>query len=200
MANEAGELGVPRVYARAILDLAAAGGGEDDLLGELDDLARLIAGDGELATFFATPLVEEQARSEAIETIFRGRASDLLADALQVINRKGRLALLPAIADAYRGELRRLRGRVDARVTTAVPLSQAQRESLQAALARFSGKAADLVEKVDPGILGGLVVEVGGEKIDSSLSNQLHDAGVMLAGRAAQELHRGGSLADAAAD
>lgn len=198
MANDGADLGVPRVYARAMLDLAAAGGSEEELLGEMEGLARLVAEDAELATFLASPLVEEQARAATIEKIFRGHASDLLTDSLEVINRKGRLALLPAIADAYRAELRRMRGRVDARVTTAVPLTAAQKKSLAAALASFTGLAPDLVERVDPSILGGLVVEVGGEKIDSSLSNQLHDAGELLAQRGVQELHRGGSLADAA--
>jgi F-type H+-transporting ATPase subunit delta len=198
MANDGGDLGVPRVYAKAMLDLAVAAGSEEELLGELTGLAGLVAEDPELASFLASPLIEEQPRAAAIEKIFRGRASDLLVDALEVINHKGRLALLPAIAGAYRGELRRLRGLVDVRVTTAVPLSPALRASLAEALARFTGKKPELVENVDPAILGGLVVEVGGEKIDSSLSNQLHDAGVMLAQRAAQELHRGGSLVDAA--
>ena len=79
-------------------------------------------------------------------------------------------------------------------MTTAVPLTPALRAGLAEALAKFTGKTPDLIERVDPAILGGLVVEVGGEKIDSSLSNQLHDAGLMLAQRAAQELHhRGGS-------
>jgi F-type H+-transporting ATPase subunit delta len=198
MANDGGDLGVPRVYAKAMLDLAAAAGREEDLLGELTDLARLVAADPELASFLASPLIEEQPRAAAIEKIFRGRASDLLADSLQVINHKGRLALLPAIAEAYSGEFRRLRGLVDVRVTTAVPLSPALRASLAEALAKFTGKKPELVEKVDPAILGGLVVEVGGEKIDSSLSNQLHDAGLILAQRAARELHGGGSLVEAA--
>jgi F-type H+-transporting ATPase subunit delta len=198
MANDGGDLGVPRVYAKAMLDLAAADGREEELLGELEDLARVIAADSDLASFLGSPLIEEKPRAAAIEKIFRGRASDLLTDSLEVINRKGRMALLPAIAEAYRGEFRRLRGRVDARVTTAVPLTPALRAGLAEALARFTGKTPDLIERVDPAILGGLVVEVGGEKIDSSLSNQLHDAGLMLAQRAAQELHRGGSLATAA--
>lgn len=195
MANvDSRETGVARVYAKAMLDLAAAQGQEDALLEELHELGRAIAADSELATFLASPLVSSEARAEVLEKVFRRRASDLLVDSLEVINRKGRLALLPAIAAAYRDEYRELRGQVDARVTTAVPLNEAQRGSLAAAIAKFTGKRPELIERVDPSILGGLMVEVAGEKIDSSLATRLHDVGVALAQRAAQELHAGARL------
>jgi F-type H+-transporting ATPase subunit delta len=79
-------------------------------------------------------------------------------------------------------------------VTTAVPLSEAQRASLSKVFARFTGKQPELVERVDPSILGGLVVEVAGEKIDTSLAARLHDVGTDLAQRAAEELHGGKRL------
>jgi F-type H+-transporting ATPase subunit delta len=185
--------GVARVYARAMLELAAAEGEgkEDELLAELEELGSAIAGDAELATFLSSPLVAEQARAEVLEKVFRGHASDLLVDSLEVINHKGRLGLLPPIIEAYRGEYRELRGLVDAHVTTAVPLAPAQRTRLAKALAGFTGKQPELIERVDPAILGGLVVEVAGEKIDGSLATRLRDVGEALAQRAAQELHRG---------
>jgi F-type H+-transporting ATPase subunit delta len=192
MANVAGrDQGVARIYARAMLDLAAEQGQAEELLDDLQELGRAIAADPELATFLASPLVNEQARAEVVEKVFRRRASDLLVDALEVINHKGRLGLLPAIADAYRGEYRELRGLVDAAVVTAVPLSAKQRTRLAEAVARLTGKQPELTERVDPSILGGLVVEVAGEKYDSSVATQLHDVGTLLEQRAAQELHRG---------
>jgi len=195
MANvDSREAGVAAVYARAMLELAAAQGQEDELLAELHDLSRTVEDDAELATFLASPLVSGEARAEVLEKVFRRRASDLLVDSLEVINRKGRLGLLPAIAAAYRGEYRELRGLVDVRVTTAVPLNEAQRASLSRAAARFTGKQPQLIERVDPTILGGLVVEVAGEKVDSSLATQLRDVGTALAQRAAQELHGGARL------
>jgi F-type H+-transporting ATPase subunit delta len=197
MANDySREAGVARVYARAMLDLAAAQGQEDELLAELQALGEAVAGDPELAAFLASPLVSGEARAEVLEKVFRRRASDLLVDALEVINLKGRLGLLPAIVEAFRGEYRELRGLVDVRVTSAVPLSQAQRTSLAAALAKLTGKQPELIERVDPSILGGLVVEVAGEKSDSSLSSRLRDVAMHLAQRAALELHRGARLVE----
>nr|MDP9122938.1 F0F1 ATP synthase subunit delta [Acidobacteriota bacterium] len=103
------ELGVGRVYARAILDLAESQGAAESLLGELTDLAAYAAGNPEFESFLTSPLIEDGARVDVLEKIFRGRASDLLVDALQVVNRKGRIGLLRAIAQAYRQEYRALR-------------------------------------------------------------------------------------------
>ena len=66
--------------------------------------------------------------------------------------------------------------------------------SLSKAIAKFTGKQPQLIERVDPSILGGLVVEVAGEKIDTSMATQLHDVEAALAQRAAQELHGGKRL------
>jgi F-type H+-transporting ATPase subunit delta len=190
------DLRLPRVYAKAMLDLAVAQNQADDLLGELSDLARTVAGDPGLATFLASPLVTQRQRGQVLEKVFRGRGSDLLVDSLEVINQKGRLDLLVEIAEAYRREYRELRGLVDARVTTAVPLAAAQRQDLVAAIAGFTGKRPDLIERVDPAILGGIVIEVAGEKIDSSLATRLQDVGALLAARAAKEIHGGASMVE----
>jgi F0F1-type ATP synthase delta subunit len=136
-------------------------------------------------------MVDDKARAKVIETVFRGRASDLLTDSLQVINRKGRLGALPAIAEAYRREYRDRRGLVEATVRTAVPLPPALRERLVAEVGRLSGKTAQLVERVDPGILGGLVVEFAGEKIDASVASRLSGLGKALFARASAEIHSG---------
>lgn len=190
------DLKLPRIYAKALLDLAVAQNQADDLLAELSDLSRTIAGNPELAAFLGSPLVSRLQRAQVLEKIFRGRASDLLTDSLLVINQKDRLDQLEGIAEAYRREYRVLHGLVDARVTTAVPLAAAQRQNLVAAIARFTGKRPDLIERVDPSILGGVVIEVAGEKIDSSLATQLHDVGSMLAARAVREIHGGASMVE----
>jgi F-type H+-transporting ATPase subunit delta len=123
--------------------------------------------------------------------LFRGQASDLLLDSLQVINRKGRLGQLRAIAESYRIALRDLRGWVDVHVRTAVPLDAAQRTRLQDVLAASTGKKPTLVERLDPSLLGGMVVEVAGKKFDASVASRLHDLSEALLARASREIHSG---------
>lgn len=184
-------LGLGRLYAQAILDLADEQGQADELLEELTELARFLESHPELGELFGSPLVEEEARARTIEKIFRGRASDLLVDALQVINRKGRLGSLRAIAEAYRQELRDRRGMVDAVVRTAVPLTEDLRSRLTDSLARHTGKKPTLIEKIDPSLIGGMIVEVAGTKIDTSVASRLKGLGAALERRASEEIHRG---------
>jgi F-type H+-transporting ATPase subunit delta len=186
------ELGVARVYGQSMLELAEAQGQGDELLEELTELAGLVDRTPELAGFLASPVVDARARQEMLEKALRGRGSDLLVDSLQVINRHGRLGLLPAIAATYRAAQRQLRGVVDARVVTAVPLTAEQRAAVTAAVARFTGRRPELSEEIDPAVLGGMVVEVEGKKIDTSLSGHLRSFAARLGERAA--LHLPGGL------
>jgi|SRR6476469_9438159 len=183
--------GVAQGYAEALLVLAEERGVADQVLEELGGLADLASRDRAFATFLSSPLVEPAARARTFEKLLRGRASDLLVDALQVVNRKGRLALLPEIANGYRQAHRRLRGRVQVFVQSAVPLTDPLRAKLREAAARFTGKTPELVESVDPGLLGGMVVRVGDERIDSSVKSRLRDLSGALLRRASQEVQSG---------
>jgi F-type H+-transporting ATPase subunit delta len=185
------DLAVGRLYAEAMLALGEERGQSDALLEELQELVASLDQNPQLAHFLASPLVDEEGRTRVIEELFRGRASDLLVDSLQVINRKGRLGQIRAIAEAYRAAHRDLRGWVDAKVRTAVPLSAALRSRLADSIAAFSGKKPSLIEKIDPSLIGGMVVEVAGKKIDASVASRLRDLSAALQARATREMHSG---------
>lgn len=184
------QMALARVYSKAMLSLAEEQGEADELLAELQELVKSLDQNPELEQLLSSPLVEVEDRAAVLEKLFRSRASDLLVDSLQVVNRKGRLGVLRAIAEGYRVEHRDLRGIADASVRTAVPLTDAQRGQVREAVARFTGKQAHLFEKVDPAILGGIVIEVDGRKIDGSVASRLRELGQALEQRASQEIVR----------
>jgi F-type H+-transporting ATPase subunit delta len=182
---------IGRLYAEAILHVAEEKAQAEELLEELNGLVEYLDGNPELDRFLASPMVEAEPREKVIEQAFRGRASDLLLDSLLVVNRKGRLGALRAIAAAYRAELRDVRGWVDVNVRTAVPLTADLRQRLEQTLATATGRKPTLIEKVDPAVIGGLVVEVEGRKIDASVASRLHDLSAALLARASREIHSG---------
>lgn len=186
------DLQVGRLYAEAILALAESKGQADALLDELQELVDFLDQNPKVEHFLSSAMVDEEARSRMIESLFRGKASDLLADALQVINRKGRLGSLRAIAAAYRTAFRGLRGWMDVHVRTAVPLSDALRKRLVDTLAASTSRRPMLIEKVDPSMIGGLVIEIEGRKFDASVASRLKDLSAALLSRASREIHRGG--------
>lgn len=185
------QLAIASVYSRALLALARERGEEDALLDELTQVADYLARTPAFADFLGSPLIDGDARQQVIEKAFRGRASDLLVDGLQVLNRKGRLGLLAAVAEAYRSQLREQKGIVDVHVRTAVPLSPALRQQLEAAARHFTGRTPLLIEQVDPALVGGLVVQVGDRKMDSSIASRLHEISRRFDERGSQEIYRG---------
>jgi F-type H+-transporting ATPase subunit delta len=187
------DLAVGRLYAEAMLGLAEEQGAGDALLEELKELVDFLDRNPKVGHFLASQMVDEEGRARMIEDLFRGNASDLLVDSLQVINRKGRLGQLRAVAESYRIAHRDRRGWVDVHVRTAVPLDDALRARLKDAMAASTGKKPVLVERIDPSLIGGLVVEVEGKKFDASVASRLHDLSDALLARASREIHRGGA-------
>lgn len=182
------ELAISRVYADSILELAQKQGDVDILQHELDELARHAEADSEFGAFLQSPTIDVDQRRLAIDKLFRGKCTDLLVDSLQVMNRKGRLSLVPALALSYRQVREELQGRVQVQVRSAMPLSDAHREALKAVVREQSGKEPDLVETLDAGILGGLIVQVGDKKLDSSVIRKLETLTSRLLERASKEI------------
>ncbi len=183
------ELAVARVYAESLLALAEERDAGDRVLEELRGLVALQDRDPDLERFFSSPLVAQDARSRTIDKTLQDEVSPLVVDALQVMNGKGRLGLLRALAVAYRQALDEKRGRVDVAVTSAVPLTDSNREKLRETLARVTGRQVRLAETVDSETLGGLIVSVGDRKIDYSLASDLRRLNDQLLDRATREIH-----------
>lgn len=182
------EFAIARVYSRALLSLAEEQAQADEVLEELRWLDEYVNTDESFGHFVSSPMIDEDARAQSLEKMFRGRLSDVMVDALQVINRKGRMALLPTIAEAYRQDHRDLRGRVDVHVTTAMPLDAGVRQRLTDAAAGYSGQKPILHEVVDPSLIGGIVLRIGDEKVDASVKNEVNRYQKMLLDLAAREI------------
>lgn len=191
MAGNEKESALARIYANAMLDLAEKNGQADELRDELQALARLLKDRPELNTFFSSPMIDSKKRAVSLEKIFRGKIGDLLLDSLQVLNRKDRLNITTSVVEEYRLAHEALRGIVDVHVTTAVPLDDAARVKLRAAAKHYSGREAELVETVDPAILGGMIVFIEDQKIDTSLLARVRAVSDRLAERASREIHAG---------
>lgn len=184
------ELAVAELYADALRRLAPDDE-EEGLLAELDGIAEMLDRNPEVEEAFRSPLVDAGRRRETLEKTLRGRVSDLLVDTLQVMNRKGRLGLVRALAEAFRREFERARGIVEVEVTTAVPLSDEMRRRTAEAAGRMVGATARLAETVEPSLLGGIVIRVGDRKIDSAVSTEISKIGNRLLERSSRELLSG---------
>lgn len=179
---------IAAAYAEALLALGERSGQTELLLEELQELARLLEGQPELARELTSPLADRARRAQALERICRGRTSDLLADFLQVLNRRNRLMLLSRIAAAYRERFQRARGLLDVYVASAVPLDESERGRLARIVERRTGRKAEIHARIVPALLGGIVVRMGDEKFDRSIANELGRLEERLVERASREI------------
>lgn len=185
------ETALARVYGVAMLQLAESLGEADSLLEELTDFAARLEDDLEFDAFLSSPTIDANARRTAFETLLRGKYSDLFVDSLQVLNRKGRLGLIRGLARTYHLLLEDLRGRVEVHVRTAAPLTDRHRSELKEVAAKQTGKEVDLVETIDESLIGGLIVQIGDQRFDTSVAARLKRLAGALLDRASREIHSG---------
>ena len=165
---------VAKSYAKAIFELARERNQADPIEAELQRLAALVAGDGELAAVLSRPWITPAARRRiAAELAQRLELSPLGRDFLALVAAQGRADHLGAIAEAYRALLDAEHGRVRAHVRAAVALTENDRAALAGRLGRALGKQIVIDETVDKTLLGGFVAEIGSLVVDGSLDGQL---------------------------
>ncbi len=143
---------------------------EDDLT----RIDRLIDGDDALKHVVRSPVFTRHEQQGTILAIVdRIGVTDLTRKFIGLVAKNRRLFALQDIASAYRHLHAQARGEVSAHVTSAQPLSEQHVKDLRATLKKQIGKDVDLVTRVDPSLLGGLVVQLGSRMIDTSLKAKL---------------------------
>ena len=164
---------VARVYAEALFSLARAREQVEAVGTELGELAALVAGHPELANFLETPVLQPEVQKQAIEQALGARVQRLLVDFLCLLIDKGRIGALAAIATAYRDLADHDAQCTRVQAASAKPLSDESRNKLVALLQARLQRQCILETKVQPELLGGLVLSVGDTIYDGSLRGRL---------------------------
>lgn len=175
MASQSGRVsGIAGRYASALYDLADEQKQLDEVADDLRSLRAMMAESEDLRRLVRSPVLkrEEQARALAAVTE-RAGLSQLTRNFIGVVARHRRLFALSGMIEGYLRILADRRGEVAARVSTARPLSEAQRTALTDALREVVGGKVTVDLDVDPSLLGGLIVQVGSRMFDSSLRSKL---------------------------
>jgi F-type H+-transporting ATPase subunit delta len=145
------------------------------MLDASEDLRRLVR----------SPVISAENQATALTALLRkAEISGLTANFLRLIARNRRLFAAADMFKNFRALLARERGEVNADVASAHPLSAEQMNALKDALKAQVGKDVQINTRVDPNLLGGLVVKVGSRMIDSSLRTKLNNLKVAMKGTA----------------
>lgn len=165
---------IARPYASALFEVASEAKSIEVVEAGLDAFSALINESADFTRFLRSPVISHEEKVPVMELILdKVKAPDLVAKFFKTVARHGRLFALPQMILQFKHLSAEARGEITAEVTSAAPLSKAQLTSLAETLQGEIGKTVTLETRVDPDLIGGLVVKVGSRMIDSSLRTKL---------------------------
>jgi F-type H+-transporting ATPase subunit delta len=162
-------------YATALFDLARDGDAVDIVKADLDRFDALIAESADLNRLVRSPVFSADEQLQALGAILdKAGIGGLAAQFLKLVTSNRRLFAVRDMVRGYRELVADYKGETTAEVTVAEELKGDHLDALRSALKSVSGKDVDLHVKVDPSIIGGLVVKLGSRMVDTSLRTKLN--------------------------
>ncbi len=163
---------VARVYAQALFDAAREAGAEEQVGRELGDFVAALAASEPLRAVLADPQVETSAKQRVLAELTRG-GQPLLANTLQLMLERGRFAAVPELHEAYDALAVAEGGVVEVEVVSAAELSPETEKKIAARVEEATGRRVELARRVDPSIVGGLVLRIGDVIVDGSVKARI---------------------------
>ncbi|MDO5646744.1 F0F1 ATP synthase subunit delta [Paracoccus sp. (in: a-proteobacteria)] len=161
-------------YAQAVFEIVKDEGGLDNLARQIDELDATLTNSADLRDLISSPIYTRDQQAGAIASITdKMGLSATLANTLKLMAKNRRLFVLPQLVARLSDLIAAERGEMTADVTTAAPLTDEQQQRLKDTLAEKSGKTIKLNTRVDESLIGGMIVKLGSQMIDSSVRSKL---------------------------
>ncbi|MBE9211404.1 F0F1 ATP synthase subunit delta [Plectonema cf. radiosum LEGE 06105] len=166
---------ISRPYAEALMSVAQSNNVADKFDSDVRSLLNLLQESEALRTFFANPFITAEDKKGVISKILSGDTNPIFRNFLMLLVDRRRIILLEAIAQEYLALLRQLNQIVLASVISAVPLTDEQKQTIKEKVKSIEPNAreVELDSKIDSDIIGGVIIKVGSQVVDSSLRGQL---------------------------
>lgn len=178
-----GVAGLTGRYAKALFELADAEKQLDLVATDLESISGMIQESDDFERMLNSPVISREDQSRAFGAVLESaKASELTRRFGGLLSKNRRLAALPGIIAQYQKLIAQRRGEVTAEVVSAKELTKTQLKALGSALKQTIGSDVAINTSVDEDILGGLVVKIGSQMIDSSLKSKLQQLGLAMKG------------------
>ena len=167
--------GVAGRYATALFELALESNAIDTVRADLAKFQALLVESPDLSRLVRSPVFTADVQEKALSAVLQSAGiGGIAANFLKVVAGNRRLFAVGEIIKGFSALVARHKGEVSAEVTVAEPLSDARLAEVKEALNAVTGKDVKVDVKVDPSIIGGLVVKLGSRMVDSSLRTKLY--------------------------
>jgi F-type H+-transporting ATPase subunit delta len=165
---------IARRYAKALVQLGAEEGAVEKFNNELTAVNAVLADNPALNSIFRSPAYGIEAKREILRDIIgKLGLSGTVANFLQLVLDRNRLAFIPQIAESFSGFADELSGVIRPTLSSGLPLDGSQVGEIKAALEKSTGKKVVLNVEVDANLIGGVVTKIGGTVYDGSVRTQL---------------------------
>ncbi len=161
-----------RMYARALFESAQEQGKVAVVHEQLGDFVAMVDEVPELGAVLANPELDSQTKAAVLDDILGG-ADELVRNFVRLVAEKGRTAELVEIARELDELVARLDRVLQVELTTAFELSDEEARDIVAKLEQASGRSVEAVRRVDPELVGGLVLQAGSHRLDASVRGRL---------------------------
>lgn len=173
--------GMPGRYATALFELGSEAKSIDAVAGDLLRFQALVDGSKDLMRLVNSPVFSADEQTNAVQAVLKkAKITGLAANFISLVAKNRRLFAIPAMITGFQALVAQARGEVTAEVTSAQALTAAQKKALTAELKKALGRRAIIVENVEPGLLGGMIVKVGSRMIDSTLKSKLNSLSIAM--------------------
>lgn len=162
-----------KIYAQALFELGLENNDLDSVYSEVRELAGIFESNPELMKIYAAPTVTGEEKLKLNKELFGGRLSETVSNFLSVLTEKNRVTCIIRIAAELKERYYDYKGILEITAVTSVPMPEKLKEKLLMKLSGTTGKTVHLLEKVDPSILGGIILHYGNTQMDSSVKSRL---------------------------
>jgi F-type H+-transporting ATPase subunit delta len=163
---------IAKVYARSLFEVARERGKLDQVREQLGQFVDALNENRELAVFFFSPYFSIKEKQDALGRVLEG-ADEIFLNFLKLLIEKHRMPVIFRIRQAFEQLWEEENRTLPVEITSAIELDEGTTESLATQIAERAGRKVKLSTRVDPEILGGLVVRVGNSILDASIRNRL---------------------------
>ena len=173
-------------YAGALYALAEESGKIDAVVKDMNGVAELVSANQDMRMLVESPAITWAEQTKAVTAVLeKGGADALTVKFVGTVASNGRLHALSSIISAFLAEHARRRGEVSAEVISAVEMDDARRARVEQAVSKLAGSdKLSLSMRVDPSLIGGLVVRIGSRMIDTSIRTKLNRLETAMKGMA----------------
>ncbi|MBS1488018.1 MAG: ATP synthase F1 subunit delta [Bacteroidetes bacterium] len=161
-------------YVKSLLGLAIEQNVLEQVHTDMQLLDNLCRTNRDLLMMLRSPIIKHDKKRQILEILFKGKVSTLTTSIIDILTRKNREPLLPAIAAEFGNAYNEYKGIQKAVVTTTVAVDENLRKEIEAIVKKLSNKKQVTLEtKVDKELIGGFILNVGDRQIDASIKNKL---------------------------